>query len=285
MLSLLFGVGAALLWGVHDVCVRFVTAKCGPATAFLAVLSVGALLILPFAVAMGGWSAIGTGNATLGILSGLTYAAAGYSLYRAFEIGPVRLVAPLIGAYPVLSVLWAAVQGRPPDAAQALAVLAIVAGVGLNAVLSDEGDAASDGPSRLRGALLWSLAACAGFALTFALGQAASAQGGGVALVLLSRLAALAGLLSVTLAVDRRSISLRGAPLRLLALMGLCDATALGLVQTAGTLPNPEFAAVASSTFGMVTILLAWGLLRERMTMPQWLAVALVFAGIGYLAL
>ena len=106
-----------------------------------------------------------------------------------------------------------------------------------------------------------------------------------MALVLLSRLAALAGLLSVTLAVDRRSISLRGAPLRLLALMGLCDATALGLVQTAGTLPNPEFAAVASSTFGMVTILLAWGLLRERMTMPQWLAVALVFAGIGYLAL
>lgn len=285
MLSLLFGIAAALCWGVHDVCVRFVAARSGPALSFLIVLGGGALIILPFALYAGGWEAIGAGNATLGLFSGLAYAAGGYSLYRAFEIGPVRLVAPLIGAYPVLSLLWAALQGNPPSQGQILAVLVIVAGVGLNAALSDHGDATgADEPPRLKAALLWSIAACAGFGLTFAFGQAASLQGGGIALILLSRLGAFFGLLTAAMTL-RAPLPLRGAPYRVLAVMGLCDATALGLVQIAGTLPRPEFAAVASSTFGMVTILLAWVFLKERMSPPQWGAVALVFAGIGYLAL
>jgi uncharacterized membrane protein len=67
--------------------------------------------------------------------------------------------------------------------------------------------------------------------------------------------------------------------------MGVLDATALGLVLLAGGLPHPEFASVASSVFGVVTILLAWAFLRERMTLPQWGGVALIFAGIGYLGL
>ncbi len=285
MHSLLFGIAAALCWGVHDVCVRFVTARCGPVLSFLTVLGSGVLIILPLALYAGGWSALGPGNATLGILSGLAYAGGGYSLYRAFEIGPVRLVAPLIGAYPVLSLLWAAAQGQPPSLPQILAVLAIVAGVGLNAALSDhDASKGADRHARLKAALVWSLAACAGFGLTFALGQAASLQGGGLALILLSRVGAFLGLLSAALTL-RAPLPLRGAPYPLLVLMGLCDATALGLVQFAGTLPRPEFAAVTSSTFGMVTILLAWIFLKERMNPPQWGAVALVFAGVGYLAL
>ena len=67
--------------------------------------------------------------------------------------------------------------------------------------------------------------------------------------------------------------------------MGGCDALALALVQAAGGLPNPEFASVAASVFGMVAVLLAWAFLKEKMRAPQWFAVTLVFAGIGYLAL
>lgn len=285
MLSLLFGITAALCWGVHDVCVRSVAARSGPALSFLVVLASGTLFLLPLALFHGGWGAVGLANGTLGLLSGLLYAAGGYSLYRAFEIGPVRLVAPLIGTYPVLSLLWAAFQGTPPSLPQAFAVLAIVIGVGLNAALSDHGDGThADRATRLKAAILWSLAGCTGFALTFAVGQAASLQGGGLALILISRLGAFIGLLAAALTL-RAPLPLRGAPYPLLAIMGLCDATALGLVQIAGTLPRPEFAAVASSTFGMITVLLAWAFLKEKMSPPQWGAVALVFAGIGYLAL
>lgn len=287
MLSLTFGMIAALCWGVHDVCVRFAAARCGPATAFLFVLAIGALLIAPFALLSDGWSDLGTGSLTLAVLSGLSYAVGGYSLYRAFEIGPVRLVAPLIGAFPVLSVLWATLRGNPPTLPQMAAVAVIVAGVGLNAALSDgHGPKDTAGSARrLRQAIVWSLAACAGFALTFAFGQAASASDESLPLILVPRLAAFATVLLATVLLNRGALNLRSAPLGLMLVMGCCDAVALGLVQWSGTLPQPEFAAVAASTFGMVTVILAALFLRERMTLPQWGAVALVFAGIGYLAL
>ena len=41
-------------------------------------------------------------------LSGALFAFAIWALYWAFQIGPIRLVAPIIGAYPVFSVLWVA---------------------------------------------------------------------------------------------------------------------------------------------------------------------------------
>ena len=286
MLTLIFGSIAALCWGVHDVCVRFVAARSGPATAFLCVLAIGGLALLPLTFLGTGWGTIGARALTLATLSGFCYAVAGYALYRAFEIGPVRLVAPLIGAFPVLSLLWAAMTGNPPTLPQMLAVAAIVAGVGLNAMLSDGHAAADATPGRgPRAAILWSLAACGGFALTFALGQAASAEGGGMALLLVPRLAAFALLGTATALLDRRALTLRDAPLGILAVMGLCDAVALGLVQWSGSLSHPEFAAVAASTFGMVTVILAALFLRERMSLPQWATVAMVFAAIGYLAL
>jgi drug/metabolite transporter (DMT)-like permease len=46
-----------------------------------------------------------------------------------------------------------------------------------------------------------------------------------------------------------------------------------------------NIASVASSIFGIVTILLAWKFLREPMRAFQWGGVALVFAGIAALGL
>ena len=77
----------------------------------------------------------------------------------------------------------------------------------------------------------------------------------------------------------------RAAPWKLLVVMGILDALAIGLVLTAGSLPRPEFASVTSSIFGMITIILAWAFLKERMMPLQWAGAVIVFSGIGYLAL
>lgn len=71
----------------------------------------------------------------------------------------------------------------------------------------------------------------------------------------------------------------------MLALMGALDVLALGAVLAAGAWPRPEFAAAASSVFGLVTILLAWRFLGEPMTGGQWGGVLLVFAAMSYLAI
>lgn len=286
MLSLTFGLAAALCWGVHDVCVRLAAERAGVNLALLTVLATGLALILPLALWAGNWQDLTTKHALAAIAAGVVYAGASYGLYRAFAIGPVRLVAPVIAAYPILSVIWAALQGNPPTPGQVLAVMAIVAGVGLIAVLTQD-----DGPTQHGGhdtgrqeAMLWALAASAGFALTFALGQTASSGGAELPAAALSRATAVATLAAGLMIATGGLPRAKGAPWGLLVTMGVCDVTAITLVLSAGGLPRPEFAAVASSIFGMVTILLAWAFLGERISRLQWGAVGLVFAGIGYLA-
>jgi drug/metabolite transporter (DMT)-like permease len=133
-------------------------------------------------------------------------------------------------------------------------------------------------------AVLWSILAGVGFAGTFALGQAAIRAGADLPVILTTRAVSIATICVVFLLV-RHGKRLDPRQLPLLLLMGALDALALGLVLTAGSLPHPEFAALASSLFGLVTILLAWAFLREAMTAGQWGSVLVVFAGIGYLAL
>ncbi|MBS0564509.1 MAG: DMT family transporter [Proteobacteria bacterium] len=278
-MSLLFGLIAALAWGFHDMCVRIAAPRAGVTLAFTTVLVAG-LALLASVMALAGQVLPPPSGEALGlaVAAGLAYAVGGYALYRAFDLGPVRLVAPVTGSFPILSVLWAAVQGRAPGPGQIVAVLAIVAGVGLTAALGGDGGRAG-GKAR---ALGWATAASLGFGLTLALGQAANLAGGPPTM-LAARMATALVLLSVVILAPAGRPPGR-FPWGLLFLMGAADALALSLVFLAGTLPHPEFAAVSSSTFGMVAILLAWSFLKEPLNLPQGLAALLVFAGIGYLA-
>ena len=175
---------------------------------------------------------------------------------------------------------WAALSGAAIGADQWLAVLVVILGVAVIARLTEDEPGAAP---RMR-AVLWSILAGMGFAGTFALGQAATRAGADLPVILTTRAISIATICVVFL-LARSGKRLDPQQLPLLFVMGALDALALGLVLTAGSLPHPEYAAVASSLFGLVTILLAWAFLRERMTAGQWGSVLVVFAGIGYLAL
>ncbi|WP_298291920.1 DMT family transporter [uncultured Litoreibacter sp.] len=277
--SLTLGLIAALCWGFHDICVRYVSQRTGILPAFLTVLVVGCLLVVPLAVfAEGLWP---KGNGVWwSLASGLMFGLAGSAHYKAFSIGPVRLVAPIIGAYPALSVGWAVLNGEPITLFQWLAVFMIIGGVGFVAASSD--DEASAAP-KLE-AVIWSILAGTGFAITFALGHIATTWGAELATIAIARIAAMLVLIALALGLPGPVLPQR-AQLPILAVMGVLDTVALGAVLIAGTRDNPEFAAVAASTFGLLTVLLAWLFLKEKMTLTQWGGVMIVFAAIGYLAL
>ena len=282
MLSLALGLAAATCWGLHDFCVRVVSLRSGPLAVFLAVLGSGALLLAPVALFVGGWSQVTATGAGYAALSGLAYVLGGIGLYRAFAIGPVRLVAPITGSFPVLSVGWAAVQGQPVSIGQWIAVLAVLAGVGLVAS-SGKGhadEAADEGPGK---AILWAVAASVGFALTFALGHLAADHAPDLHVVMLARVVTTLGMIGI-LIIRRRPAALHRAHLPLIAAMGGLDVLALTCVIAAGGTAHPEYASVASSVFGVITIILCWRFLSERMSVVQWAGVALVFAAIGWLA-
>ncbi len=312
MLALICGLGAALCWGLHDIMVRRISDGPNVLGQILVIGLTGAPVL--FLLAGGDLSGL-SGRATLlAALAGLAYLAAYIGLFRAFALAPARLVSPVLGAYPMLSLFLAMMFGAEVTRGDWLAVLAIVAGVALVALMAEEADRTQ---GSLRPALLWAALGATGFALTFALGQAASVGGQSLAAGVVTRVTA-AGALVVPLVLKRDGFSWKQTPSgnafermreaafpatmqthpalsrpslapvrrnwRLLLAMGLLDTLALGLVMLAGGLPHAEYAAVAASLFGVVTILLAWALLGEGVRPRQWPAIALVFAGIGWLA-
>jgi drug/metabolite transporter (DMT)-like permease len=240
----------------------------------------GALFLLPISGAFGNWSAMTLQSFGLSVISGAVYLVGCISLYKAFGIGPVRVVAPIVGSYPILSIGWAALMGQPVLWDQWLAVGCVIMGVAIVGMLSDHSE--SDGSQRA--AIGWSLVGAGGFAIAFAVGHLATQVGSELPVILVTRLTAATGAIILLALSSGAKIPKRSA-WPLLALMSLLDALALGIVIAAGNLHRPEFAAVAASTFGIITIILAWLFLKERMTGGQWFGVAVCFLGIGYLVL
>jgi drug/metabolite transporter (DMT)-like permease len=201
-------------------------------------------------------------------------------LYRAFSLAPVRLVAPILGAFPMISLGFAAMGGKTVTGLEIAAVLAIVGGIAVVALTSGEGSGSTAKPGV---AIAWSLAGTVGFASTFWLAQEAARLGGELPATLVPRLVAL-GLIAALALVTRAPVRALGGSGRTLAFMGVLDAFAIGLVTASASLPNPEYAAISSSLFGVLTILLAWRILKERVAPLQWLGIATVFTGIAVLS-
>lgn len=280
MSALELGLIAAVCWGFHDICVRYLSQNTPLMASLLTVLVAGLLFHLGLMGVSDGFTALPRAALILSVASGVCFLVASLGLYGAFQRGPVRLVAPIIASYPILSVSWAAVQGAQVSALQWAAVIAIAIGVSIVAALSD--DSAADVPPKGRTILFAGIAAL-GFAGTFALGQRAAILSDDLPVTLVTRIVAIALLIGIILMMRLPAWPGRKA-LPVLCVMGLADGIALYAVIAAASLPDAQYAAVASSVFGLLTIVMAWGFLKERMTAPQWAGCAIAFLGIGYLA-
>ena len=281
MNTLALGMIAALCWGFHDICVRFLSQKTPLSACIFTVLLTGLVFHLGLTGVTGGFAPLAAEAVWLSLGAGAFFVVATFGLYHAFERGPVRLVAPLIAAYPILSVALAAASGTVITPLQWAAVVSIVSGVAIVAALSDTSTdkAPPKGPT-----ILFSLIAAVGFAGTFALGQLAAELSGEMPTTLVTRILAV-GLTVVILLAFKLQFWPGKRALPLLISMGIADGIALLCVLSAGSLPDPQYAAVASSMFGLLTILLAWLLLKERMSIRQWGGCIVAFCGVGYLAL
>lgn len=281
MSALTLGLVAALCWGFHDICVRFLSQKTAISACIFIVILTGLVFHSVLTIATGTLQPMPARAVYLSLGAGGFFIIATFGLYYAFQRGPVRLVAPLIASYPILSVSWAALQGIPISTVQWLAVLAIVLGVSLVAALSDT---STDETPPMGRTIFYALISAIGFAGTFALGQSAAAMSHDMPSTLVTRVAALSLVVAILL-VFRQPFWPGRQALPWLVAMGVADGIALMCVLSAGALPNAKYASVSSSLFGMLTILLAWMFLKERMTSAQWAGCIVAFAGVGYLAL
>lgn len=279
MLALTFGLTAACAWAVHDLLVRKIGQTMAVLPMMLVVLASGIVVLFGPAVAFGNWQAM-TGSAFgFAAAGGLAYLFGMGGLYSAFSLAPVRLVAPILGSFPLISLALAALQGTVVGLAEIVAVLAVVGGIAVVAITGRD----TEETRRPGTAMLWAAAGAIGFALTFWFGQEAARQGDELPAILTTRIVALLLTLAIAFAVRAPFGPLGGAGKALIG-MGILDGAALGLVTASARLPNPEYASISSSLFGVLTILLAWRILKEAVAPLQWAGIATVFAGIAVLS-
>ncbi len=278
LLSLSLGLVAALCWGIHDLLVRIFVRADQLFSTLVTVLLYGTLMQLPISL----WamqSALPSSSAlNYTALSGVLYAIAGIALYKAFVIGPVRTVAPIIGAYPLFSIIYASFGGDALSASQIIAILVVIIAAGY---VSASGEKTTTS-NQQKAAVGWALLAAFAFASSFSSGHSASEIGNELSLLAPNRFFSLLTIIVVALALKvpfKLAKTQRGWWL----LMAALDTTAQSAVISAGRLEHPSLAAVGASLFGLITVILAAVFLKERLTATLWIAVLLVFVAIGYL--
>lgn len=192
---------------------------------------------------------------------------------------------PICGAYPALVVPVDVLLGARLSALHWSAMAVIMAGVLVVArTASEDPDAAiaADRNNRRR-AIVMGIAAAILFAAALLLGRQAVAGFGATASLWLGRWIGVGLLLALLLAAGQRP-ALPRHWWGMLLLQGLLDAGGFFAVYLGSQGPNAPAAAVASSGFMVVAVLLGRVVLKETVSAACWLGVGLVFAGVAVLS-
>lgn len=204
-------------------------------------------------------------------------------LYLGLARGPISVVAPIVAAHPVLIVALAVVLGARPSALQWLAMAGTLLGSGIVAAAAETQTLDRSGRRELGVTIAIAVAAAVFYAAAVAAGQAAVPRFGALPALWLARTISLGALIFLFLILRERPRSDRRW-LPALAAQGVLDTGGYLFLFLGSAGAHPEIAAVAGSTFGAVTTLLAWVVLRERISALQGAGIVLVFVCVGALA-
>jgi len=134
MLALICGLTAACAWAVHDLLVRKIGQEAAILPMMLVVLAAGTVALVLPTLLVADWLAMTGPSLGYSAAAGLAYVFGMGGLYRAFSLAPVRLVAPILGAFPMISLGFAAMAGKNVSLIEVAAVLAIVGGIAIVAL-------------------------------------------------------------------------------------------------------------------------------------------------------
>jgi drug/metabolite transporter (DMT)-like permease len=276
MLAAVLALASSLSWGLSDFLGGFQSRR-HPLLAVM-VLSQGfAFALVVVAIAAGAATEHDTAATLWAAGSGVIGVIALTSFYRALAIGTMSIVAPLSATGAAVPVLVGLASGERPAAIQLVGIVLAMIGVMLAGREAGEPDAAARRTARASVAL--ALLAAVGFG-TFFVGIDQAEQSADVAWVLLAARGPETLLLVVVFALSRTRVPREPATLAALAAIGFFDllanfffvlATGRGLLSVVGVL---------GALYPAVTVLLARGVLGERLTRTQDAGVLVTLAGV-----
>lgn len=294
-MGILFGLAAALCWGISDFSARFAARRVGAYRALFFMQIFGFLLLTGWLESSGGIArgvAPGARPWLFAAAIGVLNVFASLALYRAFEVGTMSIVAPISSSYPAITVALSIASGERVQAFRAAGLAVTFIGVILAAMsfaplAQSTSDSSGAEPARhLSEGVGWSIFAACGFGVMFwFLGFHVVPLTGSAVSVWVLRLTG-AVVLALVAWPARQSLRLpRGSVWWILALIGLMDTSAF-VANNAGLHVGPvSVVSVLASLYGAVTVLLSWIFLRERLERGQWLGIALIFAGVVLVSL
>jgi drug/metabolite transporter (DMT)-like permease len=281
MSAVLLGLVTAVCWGGADFIARFTGRAVGPDVALSGMLVTSAVLLTflvlatstPLLESFAGWYLI--------LATGIGVMVATLLLYAALARGPIAMVAPIAGAYPAFNILIGLAAGIVPTGLQWIAILTVMAGVAVVARFAPE--PGEDVTGDLRLTLVIALLSALAFALTISAGQAAAR--------LHDELAVTATARWVSVVAAFGYLVMRGRPVVVpagwrwpVAAQGTLDGLAYVALFAAAHGPGSVIAAVVASSFAAVTVLLARFILKEPMSLAQWVGIAMIVIGVGALS-
>ena len=273
--ALFFGLLSALSWGGGDFCGGVSTRRADPYTVVFVAEFVGAALLAALALIF---------REAVPDLTHLLWAGAGgllgavglLVLYQALATGHMGIVAPLTavisGGMPIV---FGLITDGLPDPLQVAGFLVALAAVWLLAGGADE--------TLTRRDLIYTLIAGLSFGFYFVFIDAGTSEGNVFWSLTIAR--SLGGLLLlVAIVVMRRPLLPPRAVLPVNSLTGLLDAGGNLFFALAATLGRLDVAAILASLYPGVTVLLAWGVLGQKLNRSQAIGVAAALAAIVLIA-
>ncbi len=281
--DLFFGLSTALGYGTSDFVARQATQRIGHVRVLFYMELVGFIVLAPLALFLEGGRRLGSGAWLLVVGLGILNTFSTLFLYRAFEYGVLSVVSPIASSYPAATAALAILflnqfPGLPPT----LGIVFVIGGILL---LSRGGVHPSNAPPKdARVGLVSAFVAFAGYGVFYFALKYVVADVGPVTVATLVRATGVVLLLVLHAFGGPRVLGLPRPLWPSLAAMGVLDSLAFIAFNVGILQGNVAIVGTLSGLFSAVTVGLARAVLRERLTRPQLLGVAAIFAGVVLIA-
>ena len=276
----LLGVLSAFSFGIGDFLARFSSQEVGFKNSLFWMLIVGAIFyIILFSIFGNGLNpnSIGLSNS---FLSGILIMFGLLCLYRGLQMGPVSIVAPIAAINPLFVFLIRYVLGSEPTLLQWMATIVVISGAILVSISADSHqESLGLNKKQIKESVLISFIASVTLALGLIFSQEATNTLEPLETVIYIRFFSLFGIASILL-FSKSKIFITKKAIPILFFQGILETTGYFCLVSAYAFDKVSIAVVISSGFGLVTVILARFILKEKISKIQGSGIFLTFLGV-----
>ncbi len=278
-MGVLYGLIAAICWGLGDYAITALTRQIGSSKSLLLIqifslLSWLALIwIFPHNVSAS------TAIWGIAILAGVFHVLGLVTTYRAFEVGTLSFVSPIASSFAIVTALLYVAVGKSPAPLALVGTLLLIGGV---VVVTRS--TPSEGPITLRG-VPEAIISAIGFGIMFWLIDVYVKEplGDVYPLILLKVMVTSYAAIATAFSKEKLSPPPEQPKVRvwqLAVIAALLDSAAWVATLFGYKHENGAVVTAVASLFSVVTIVMAWIFLKERLNRLQWIGVSVVLVGV-----